>query len=129
MALGDLNLVVSAQVSGATQGLKQVDQSLQRVQGSMARANQATRAMTNQFNSSRSGLQRFATGAMQQAGYQVGDFAVQVANGTSKMQAFGQQGSQALGIFGPFGAVIGAGVAIVSACAVVASIPTFSSIK
>jgi hypothetical protein len=120
VALGDLNLVVSAQVSGATQGLKQVDQSLQRVQGSMARANQATRAMTNQFNSSRSGLQRFATGAMQQAGYQVGDFAVQVANGTSKMQAFGQQGSQLLGIFGPWGAILGAGVAIVSAFGVAA---------
>ena len=120
MALGDLNLVVSAQVSGATQGLKQVDQSLQRVQGSMARANQATRAMTNQFNSARTSTQKWATGALQQAGYQIGDFAVQVANGTSRMQAFGQQGSQLLGILGPFGAVLGAVVAIVSAFAVAA---------
>lgn len=120
MALGDLNLVVSAQVSDATNGLKQVDQSLQRVQGSMVRANQATRAMTNQFNSAKTSIQKFSTGAMQQAGYQIGDFAVQVANGTSKMQAFGQQGSQFLGIFGPFGAVLGAGVAIVSAFAVAA---------
>ena len=120
MALGDLNLVVSAQVSGATQGLKQVDQSLQRVQGSMARANQATKAMTNQFNSARTSTQKWATGALQQAGYQIGDFAVQVANGTSKMQAFGQQGSQLLGILGPYGAVLGAGVAILSAFAVAA---------
>lgn len=120
MALGDLNLVVSAQVSGATQGLKQVDQSLQRVQSSMARANSATKGMTNQFNSARTSVQKFATGAMQQAGYQIGDFAVQVANGTSKMQAFGQQGSQLLGIFGPIGAVLGAGVAIISAFAVAA---------
>ena len=120
MALGDLNLVVSAQVSGATQGLKQVDQSLQRVQSSMARANSATKGMTNQFNSARTATQKWATGALQQAGYQIGDFAVQVANGTSKMQAFGQQGSQLLGIFGPFGAVLGAGVAIVSAFAVAA---------
>ena len=120
MALGDLNLVVSAQVSGATQGLKQVDQSLQRVQGSMVRANQATRAMTNQFNSARTSTQKWATGALQQAGYQIGDFAVQVANGTSKMQAFGQQGSQLLGILGPIGAVLGAGVAIFSAFAVAA---------
>jgi hypothetical protein len=120
VALGDLNLVVSAQVSGATQGLKQVDQSLQRVQSSMARANSATKGMTNQFNSARTATQKFATGAMQQAGYQIGDFAVQVANGTSKMQAFGQQGSQLLGIFGPIGAVLGAGVAIISAFAVAA---------
>lgn len=127
MALGDLNLVVSAQVSGATQGLKQVDQSLQRVQGSMAKANSATKGMTNQFNSARTSVQKFATGAMQQAGYQIGDFAVQVANGTSKMQAFGQQGSQLLGIFGPFGAVLGAGVAIISAFAVVAQRASGSS--
>ena len=127
MALGDLNLVVSAQVSGATQGLKQVDQSLQRVQGSMARANQATKAMTNQFNSARTSTQKWATGALQQAGYQIGDFAVQVANGTSKMQAFGQQGSQFLGILGPFGAVLGAGVAVISAFAVAAQRASGSS--
>ena len=120
MALGDLNLVVSAQVSGATQGLKQVDQSLQRVQGSMARANQATRGMTNQFNSAKTSIQKFSTGALQQAGYQIGDFAVQVANGTSKMQAFGQQGSQFFGIFGPIGATVGAGIAIISAFGVAA---------
>lgn len=127
MALGDLNLVVSAQVSGATQGLKQVDQSLQRVQGSMAKANSATKGMTNQFNSARTSVQKFATGAMQQAGYQIGDFAVQVANGTSKMQAFGQQGSQLFGIFGPIGAVLGAGVAIISAFAVAAQRASGSS--
>lgn len=54
---------------------------------------------------------------MQQAGYQVGDFAVQVASGQSAMVAFTQQGSQLLGFFGPWGAVIGAGAAVAGALA------------
>lgn len=61
------------------------------------------------------GLSKFAKSGLQQTGYQVGDFAVQVAGGTSMLQAFGQQGSQLLGIFGATGALLGAGVAIVAA--------------
>jgi hypothetical protein len=61
-----------------------------------------------------SSIFKFAKGAAQQAGYQIGDYAVQVANGTSKMQAFGQQGAQLAGIFGPVGAVIGVGIALFS---------------
>jgi hypothetical protein len=48
----------------------------------------------------------------QQSGYQLGDFAVQVASGQSAMVAFIQQGSQFLGIFGAFGAIAGAALAI-----------------
>jgi hypothetical protein len=47
-----------------------------------------------------------------QAGYQVQDFAVQVASGQSALTAFVQQGSQLAGIFGPGGAVAGAVLAI-----------------
>lgn len=63
---------------------------------------------------------RFAQmgGAMQQAGYQVGDFAVQVASGTNPLIAFTQQGSQLVSMFGPWGAVIGAAGAVVGALAV-----------
>lgn len=57
------------------------------------------------------GFSRFG-GAIQQAGYQVGDFAVQVASGTSPLRAFIQQGTQMLGVFGPMGAVLGALVAV-----------------
>ena len=49
---------------------------------------------------------------MQQAGYQVGDFAVQLQGGTNMMVALGQQGSQLLGIFGAGGAIAGAALAI-----------------
>ena len=49
---------------------------------------------------------------LQQAGYQVGDFAVQVQGGTNVMVALGQQGAQLLGIFGAGGAIAGAALAI-----------------
>ncbi|MDL0429585.1 hypothetical protein QPM17_00470 [Marinobacter sp. TBZ242] len=58
---------------------------------------------------------RLMKGATQQVGFQVQDMAVQLASGTSFMQAFGQQGSQLAGIFGPGGAVIGALIAVGSA--------------
>ncbi|AHJ63262.1 Phage tail protein [Granulibacter bethesdensis] len=50
-----------------------------------------------------------------QAGYQVGDFAVQIASGQSAITAFVQQGAQMLGVFGTWGAVAGAGLAIAGA--------------
>lgn len=52
------------------------------------------------------------TMGIQQAGFQVGDFAAQVQNGTSAMVALGQQGPQLLGVFGVFGALAGAALAI-----------------
>ena len=52
--------------------------------------------------------------AMQQAGYQVQDFIVQVQAGTNPLIAFSQQGSQLAGFFaGPWGAAIGLGIAAV----------------
>lgn len=57
------------------------------------------------------GMRRFELLA-QQAGYQVGDFAVQVQSGTNIAVAFGQQMSQLLGFLGPYGALAGAGIAI-----------------
>ncbi|NWO05700.1 MAG: hypothetical protein HLX50_08385, partial [Alteromonadaceae bacterium] len=51
-------------------------------------------------------------GALQQAGYQIQDFTVQVSSGTSAFVALGQQGSQLLGLLGPGGALLGAVLAI-----------------
>ena len=57
-------------------------------------------------------MKRFGAVGMQQVGYQVQDFAVQVQGGTNVMVALGQQGSQLLGIFGPYGAIAGMILAI-----------------
>ncbi|MGR5872427.1 phage tail tape measure protein [Enterobacter asburiae] len=55
--------------------------------------------------------------SMQQAGYQVQDFIVQVQGGQSALVAFAQQGSQLAGAFGPGGAVVGAVIALSSVLA------------
>lgn len=53
--------------------------------------------------------------AIQNAGFQVGDFAVQIASGQNPLRAFIQQGTQLVSMFGPWGAVIGAAGAVVGA--------------
>lgn len=56
--------------------------------------------------------------AVQQAGFQVGDFAVQVASGQGVLRPFIQQGTQLISMFGPWGAAIGAVGAVAGALAV-----------
>lgn len=82
---------------------------------------QSTYAVQNQFglvaDKTTRNIKRFGAVGLQQVGYQVGDFAVQVQGGTSALVALGQQGAQLLGIFGPGGAVAGAVLAIGTAIA------------
>jgi|11BtaG_2_1085332.scaffolds.fasta_scaffold07794_7 hypothetical protein len=116
----DLNIIVGVQSGDALRQLGNVRKQVDSVSAATQRASGALRAQSQQYSRTAVATNKFAKGALQQLGYQVGDFAVQVANGTSKMQAFGQQGSQLLGIFGPVGALLGAGVAIFSAIGVAA---------
>ena len=58
------------------------------------------------------GLSGQATTQIQNAAFQIGDFAVQVASGTSASRALAQQMPQLLGGFGALGAVLGAVVAV-----------------
>jgi flagellar hook-basal body complex protein FliE len=82
----------------------------QLVNGYVAQTNRAAAATQAQSaandNATRS-TGRFGQ-AMGQAGFQVQDFASQVAGGQSALLAFGQQASQLLGIFGTGGAIAGA---------------------
>ncbi|WP_290567493.1 MULTISPECIES: tail protein (tape measure) [unclassified Leclercia] len=55
--------------------------------------------------------------SMQQAGYQVQDFIIQVQGGQSALVAFAQQGSQLAGAFGPGGAIVGSIIALGSVLA------------
>ncbi|HCT4436406.1 tail protein (tape measure) [Raoultella ornithinolytica] len=55
--------------------------------------------------------------SVQQAGYQVQDFIIQVQGGQSALVAFAQQGSQLAGAFGAGGAVVGAVIALSSVVA------------
>jgi len=89
-------------------GVQQVDAAIKNMDTSIKRA---TASQQRFENTSRKGMRRMEILA-QQAGYQIGDLAVQIQSGTNAAVAFGQQGSQLLGFFGPAGAIAGAGLAI-----------------
>lgn len=58
------------------------------------------------------GMSSQTQGKLQQMGFQIQDFAVQVGAGTSATQAFAQQFPQMAGAFGPWGVAIGTAAAI-----------------
>lgn len=74
-----------------------------------ATADRASASVTRLGNAG-SGMGR----QIQNASYQIGDFAVQVAGGTDPMRAMAQQLPQLLGGLGVFGAVAGAAAAVVA---------------
>ena len=113
--MADLNIGINVVAGPAKKALNDTARATEGLSKSIVRAQASTQKMGKQFNSSAVSLNKFGKGAMQQAGYQIADFAVQVQNGTSAVQAFGQQGSQMLAVFGPTGAILGAVVAVGSA--------------
>ena len=113
--MADIKIIVdSSDVATATNRVDQLGSS-----GTVAQKgiDKASRGM-NQFGAvAKNGGKKLNTFNMQlqQGGYQLQDFVVQLQSGTSVFTAFGQQGSQFAGVFGPKGAVIGAVIAIGSA--------------
>ena len=123
------------------QGLKDIDRAFEGMEDGPERASRAIKALKSDYQAfiaaSKSGglvdagnqfarygdqayraqqrTKRFASVGLQQAGYQVNDFIVQIASGQNALVAFGQQGSQLAGIFGTKGAVAGAIIAAVAA--------------
>jgi hypothetical protein len=82
------------------------------------------RGVKSQMNSVNTANQSFMRGmndnrrAVQQVGFQVADFSVQLAGGQNAILAFAQQGGQILQFFGAFGAVAGAALAVFGAWAI-----------
>ena len=123
------------------QGLKDIDRAFEGMEDGPERASRAIKALKADFDAfiaaSKSGqivdagnqfarygdqayraqqrTKRFASVGLQQAGYQVNDFIVQIASGQNALVAFGQQGSQLAGIFGTMGAIVGAVIAAAAA--------------
>ena len=120
--MADIKIIVdSSDVVEAANDVKRLDGSVGSVGRTSKQAGQSlsntTRGM-NQFGTfAKNGGKKLNTFNMQiqQGGYQLQDFVVQLQGGTSVFTAFGQQGSQFAGVFGPQGAVIGAVIAIGSA--------------
>ena len=104
----------SATEAAYARGMRQINNELSLFQQRAAKAAQVERKFGTAAATGGKSMNRFNV-ALQQGGFQLQDFAVQLQSGTSFFTAFGQQGSQFAGIFGPKGAVIGAVIAVGSA--------------
>ncbi|HEX7075088.1 MAG TPA: phage tail length tape measure family protein [Hyphomicrobiaceae bacterium] len=112
-ALAAANASASARMIA---GMSAVNNASLRMIEGMSRAGQAANLLDRQIGVAANTNRRFGS-AIQQAGFQVGDFAVQIASGTNPLRAFVQQGTQLISMFGPWGAIIGAAGAVVGALA------------
>ena len=118
--IGTISYEVRAETAQAIQSTKfmweAIDKLEQEAKGADASMNKLNTAMTK----TASGVRQATTemkgmnGGIQQAGFQIQDFIVQLQGGTSAFVAFGQQGSQLAGAFGAGGAVAGAVIALAS---------------
>ena len=108
----DFNIIVGVQSGDALRQLNKVQHGVKKVGDQTRNTSAVLKQHSNQYNKTAVSMNKFGKGLAQQAGYQVADFAVQVQNGTNVLQAFGQQGSQMLAVFGPIGSVLGAVVAV-----------------
>jgi hypothetical protein len=113
--MADMNIVIAAHTGAAQSEIARLQAKLKSLDGTMAKSRRGANVYGEAVDANTRGLSKFAKSGLQQTGYQVGDFAVQVGGGTSALQAFGQQGSQLFGIFGAGGAIFGAAIAIVAA--------------
>ena len=114
-----------AQIDAAAKSNAELAAAWERIQASSPqlvsakqRAEQATDRMTQASLRGREANDNMAASGgklgtiLQSAGYQVQDFAGQVANGTSAVTAFAQQAPQLLSAFGPAGIFAGAAIAV-----------------
>lgn len=113
----DININVKANVKGATSQINAAGDAVRDFGKRTQTANQNVKVFGKNLTGAGGGNKFFRSG-LQQTGYQLGDFAVQVGGGTNALQAFGQQAPQLLQIFGPLGSIIGAAVAIFAAVGV-----------
>jgi hypothetical protein len=119
MAIASIEIIAdSSQVKTATQDLKALAQqgaAVQRtaigIEKSLDATGNAARQTAVHIDKAKSSVGSFGQIA-QNAGFQVQDFAVQVAGGQSAFMAFAQQAPQFLGAFGAGGAIASALVSI-----------------
>lgn len=111
MALPRIVVEVSADTVQALGGLEAVETKLEQLAGEARRTGAQTDKLNRSFRTV--GARSGAMGrGIQNAAWQMGDFAVQVGAGTSASIALGQQLPQLIGGFGVWGAVLGAAVAV-----------------
>ena len=118
--IGVISYEVRAETAQAIQSTKFMWAELDKLEGAAVNADGSVRKLNTTMTRAASGVRQAASemkgmnGGIQQAGFQIQDFIVQLQGGTSAFVAFGQQGSQLAGAFGAGGAVAGAVIALAS---------------
>jgi hypothetical protein len=102
MASKKVNIQIDTRAD--TSGAKKAEDALDSLSSSSRKVEEAS-------GKAAAGTSKIGTVATQ-AGFQVQDFAVQIAGGTSALTAMAQQAPQFLGVFGPGGAIAGALIAV-----------------
>ncbi|MDV2903069.1 tail protein (tape measure) [Phytobacter diazotrophicus] len=114
---GSIVYDISADVAPLLKGEQQANAALGNIGTSAVDTASKFKTLDAQVSKTASGVRSSLKTSMQQAGYQIQDFIVQVQGGQSALVAFSQQGSQLAGAFGPGGAVVGALIALGSVLA------------
>lgn len=110
--LGGVYIEIEADVAKLLTGQQQANKALDNIGDNAQKTSGQFKKLDTQLNATSKVMSSELKGSVQQAGYQIQDFIVQVQGGQSALVAFSQQGSQLAGAFGPGGAIVGALIAL-----------------
>ena len=109
---GGIYIEIEAETANLIDGQRKANQALDNIGSNAQKTSGQFKRLDTQLNATSKVMSSGLRGSMQQAGYQIQDFIVQVQGGQSALVAFSQQGSQLAGAFGPGGAIVGALIAL-----------------
>ncbi|ELS4155366.1 phage tail protein [Salmonella enterica] len=110
--VGEIEIIIKAETDQLLKANKQVDRITDNMESGFKKADRSAEKLNTTVTKTAGAVSGGLMSGMQQAGYQIQDFIVQVQGGQSALVAFSQQGSQLAGAFGPGGAVVGAVIAL-----------------
>ncbi|ECE4038753.1 phage tail protein [Salmonella enterica] len=110
--VGEIEIIIKAETDQLLRANKQVDRITDSMESGFKKADRSAEKLNTTVTKTAGAVSGGLRSGMQQAGYQIQDFIVQVQGGQSALVAFSQQGSQLAGAFGPGGAVAGALLAL-----------------
>lgn len=115
--VGGIYIEIEAETAKLLTGQQQANKALDSIGDHAQKTAGQLNKLDTQVSATAKGVSSSFRASVQQAGYQLQDFIVQVQGGQSALVAFSQQGSQFAGAFGPGGAVVGAVIALGSVLA------------
>lgn len=110
--VGGIYIEIEAETAKLLTGQQHANRALDSIGDHAQKTASQLNKLDTQVSATAKGVSSGFRASVQQAGYQLQDFIVQVQGGQSALVAFSQQGSQFAGAFGPGGAVVGAVIAL-----------------